>query len=184
MPRGNFKPRPKPLAPVIDHDEDEMVLLQPMQEAFVKAYVVEGLPVYEAMAAAGYATTIPKAQLLKNKQVQARIRQVQAEVNSRNAVTFESHVNMLAKIRDLAIGQGQLAVAHSAEKSRGQVAGLYIDRKEIMHGVIDSMSKEEILKEIERITKENPALLTLIATNPTEEQQILLAGKREDDEKA
>jgi len=43
--------------------------------------------------------------------------------------------------------------AVAAEKSRGQAAGLYIDRKEILTGSIDQMSKEEVeskLKEIEK----------------------------------
>jgi hypothetical protein len=38
-------------------------------------------------------------------------------------------------------------------KSRGQAAGLYIDRKEILTGSIDQMSKDEVeskLKEIEK----------------------------------
>ena len=41
----------------------------------------------------------------------------------------------------------------AAEKSRGQAAGLYIDRKEILTGSIDQLSKvevEEKLKEIEK----------------------------------
>ena len=48
---------------------------------------------------------------------------------------------------------GNWAAAVAAEKSRGQAAGLYIDRKEILTGSIDQLSKIEVeakLKEIEK----------------------------------
>ena len=41
---------------------------------------------------------------------------------------------------------GNWNAAVQAEKSRGQVAGLYIDRKEIMHGSIDQLSRSEVDK--------------------------------------
>ena len=63
------------------------------------------------------------------------------------------------------IGAGNFAAAVAAEKSRGQAAGLYIDRKEILHGKIDQMSKEEVMKEIQRLQQEYPALATFSADN-------------------
>jgi hypothetical protein len=54
---------------------------------------------------------------------------------------------------------GNYASAVAAEKSRGQAAGLYVDRKEILHGKIDQMSKEEVLKEIAKLQEEYPSLV-------------------------
>ena len=45
------------------------------------------------------------------------------------------------------------------EKARGQVAGLYIDRKEILHGKIDQMDRQEVMDEIKRIQAEFPQLV-------------------------
>ena len=53
----------------------------------------------------------------------------------------------------------------AAEKSRGQAAGIYIDRKEILHGRIDQMDKEQVMKEIERLQKEFPALAVVTEDN-------------------
>ena len=41
---------------------------------------------------------------------------------------------------------------------------MYIDRKEILHGKIDQMSKEEVMHEIKRIQEEFPVLIE--ATEP------------------
>ena len=40
------------------------------------------------------------------------------------------------------------SAAVNAERLRGQAAGLYIDRKEIRTGSIDTMSREEVLKQL------------------------------------
>jgi hypothetical protein len=80
-------------------------------------------------------------------------------------------VKKLAEIRDSAIGSGNFAAAVAAEKSRGQAAGLYIDRKEILHGKIDQMSREEVMKEIQKLQEEYPALATFSADN------IVIEGK-------
>jgi hypothetical protein len=61
-----------------------------------------------------------------------------------------------------------------------QAAGLYIDRKEILHGKIDQMSKEEVLSEIKRIQQEYPALIE--ATSPAIEMdnlEVLPDGDKE-----
>ena len=60
---------------------------------------------------------------------------------------------------------GNFAAAVAAEKSRGQAAGLYIDRKEILHGKIDSMNRDEVMKEIKRIQEEFPALKSFTEDN-------------------
>ena len=43
------------------------------------------------------------------------------------------------------------SAAVNAERLRGQAAGLYIDRKEIRTGSIDSMSREEVLKALREV---------------------------------
>jgi hypothetical protein len=53
----------------------------------------------------------------------------------------------------------------AAEKSRGQVAGLYISRSEILVGKIDQMSREEVLAEIAKLQSQFPVLLE--STAPT-----------------
>ena len=71
----------------------------------------------------------------------------------------------LAEIRDAAMTGGNFAAAVAAEKSRGQAAGIYIDRKEILHGKIDQMSRDEVMREIKRIQEEFPALAVVAEGN-------------------
>ena len=56
------------------------------------------------------------------------------------------HLKRLDQLSKGAEDKGNWNAAVQAEKSRGQVAGLYIDRKEIMHGSIDQLSREEVDK--------------------------------------
>ena len=49
--------------------------------------------------------------------------------------------------------KGNWNAAVTAEKSRGQVGGLYIDRKEIMHGSIAQLNREEVDKLLRDIDK-------------------------------
>ncbi|MGB1546111.1 MAG: hypothetical protein ACPHDJ_06125, partial [Candidatus Puniceispirillaceae bacterium] len=53
------------------------------------------------------------------------------------------------KIRDAAFADKNYSAAVMAEYRRGQAHGnIYINKSEIRHGTIDSMSKEEVLKAI------------------------------------
>jgi hypothetical protein len=60
----------------------------------------------------------------------------------------------LQVIRDQALAAGAYGAAVQAEYRRGQALGtIYIDRKEIRHGTIDSMSKEEVMRKLQEIKK-------------------------------
>ena len=95
-----------------------------------------------------------------------RVREIKEELSLRYDVTFENHVKKMAEIRDAALEKGNFTAAVAAEKSRGQVAGLYISRQEIMVGKIDQMSREEVMAEIKRIQSEFPLLLGSDNPNP------------------
>jgi ABC-type ATPase with predicted acetyltransferase domain len=83
----------------------------------------------------------------------------------------------MAEIRDAAMEKGNYAAAVAAEKSRGQAAGLYVSRTEIMVGKIDQMTKEEVLQEIQKLSREFPILLE--ATKPDAEIVMDLKTVRE-----
>ena len=100
-----------------------------------------------------------------SRDVVARIRELKQELSKKYEVSFEGHVKKLAEIRDAAMTGGNFAAAVAAEKSRGQAAGIYIDRKEILHGKIDQMSRDEVMREIKRIQEEFPALAVVAEGN-------------------
>lgn len=90
--------------------------------------------------------------------VVARIEEIKAELAKKYEVTFENHVRVMAELRDEARKAGQFAAAITAERNRGMVAGLYIDRKQILMGKIDQMSREEVMEEIKRLQRDYPEL--------------------------
>lgn len=86
--------------------------------------------------------------------VVAAIQSYRAELAAKYEVTYERHLRDLQIIRDKALEAGAYGAAVQAEYRRGQALGtIYIDRKEIRHGTIDTMSKEEVQKRLEEIKR-------------------------------
>ena len=81
------------------------------------------------------------------------IERLRREWEQKYKVTYGRHIRRLDDLSRGAEEAGNWAAAVAAEKSRCQAAGLYIDRKEILTGSIDQLSKSEVeekLKEIEK----------------------------------
>ena len=74
-----------------------------------------------------------------------------AEIEKTHEVKLQKHVQELARLRERALGEKSYSAAVNAERLRGQAAGLYIDRKEIRTGSIDTMSREEVLKQLKEL---------------------------------
>ena len=152
--------------------------ITPMQEEFSRLYVCEDISQTEAAVRAGYSKKSAPAmasQLLNGKNyphVVARVRELRTELSHKYEVTFEGHVKKLAEIRDGAMQNGNYAAAVAAEKSRGQAAGLYIDRKEILHGKIDQMNRDEVMREIKKLQEEYPAL-ALVANGNVVDAEVI-----------
>lgn len=136
--------------------------LKPREAKFVEVYAgADGtITLTQAALEAGYPKSMAGkmgSELTnpeKNPHVVAAIQRRQAELNAKYGTTFERHMKDLQFIRDKAIESGAWAAAVQAEYRRGQALGtIYIDRKEIRHGSIDSMSKEEVQKKLEALRR-------------------------------
>tara|TARA_R100001440_G_scaffold53936_1_gene73776 strand:+ start:237 stop:797 length:561 start_codon:yes stop_codon:yes gene_type:complete len=131
---------------------EKMLELTPKQMKFVDIFIEKGhlQSAKQCAIDAGYAesgATVNASQLQNPKyypHVVAEIDRKRAELARRYSITYKSHIEKLAKLRDSAEAAGNFTGAIAAEKYRGMVAGLYIDRKEIMHGTIDQMSVGEV----------------------------------------
>jgi hypothetical protein len=88
----------------------------------------------------------------KNPTIVDRIKELRAEHAKKYGVTYEKHIRDLQTIRDAALGDKAYSAAVSAEYRRGQAQGdIYINKLEVRKGNIDSMSKEEVLEELEKL---------------------------------
>ena len=114
-----------------------------LSEAAIRA----GYP-KESASAIGSELTNPK----KKPHVVAAIQQYRAELAEKYGTNFDRHMRDLQHIRDQALEAGNFGAAVSAEYRRGQALGtIYVDRKEIRVGTIDSMSKDEVRRKLEEI---------------------------------
>lgn len=115
--------------------------------------------------------------------VVAAIQEYRAELAAKYGTTYERHMKDLQTIRDAALAAGAYGAAVQAEYRRGQALGtIYVERKEIRHGTIDSMSKEEVvrkLEEIKRLYGPPPEILEMEAADVvrTIEHEPAFAGR-------
>ena len=114
----------------------------------------------EAALRAGYSENWAKGRAREltdpefSPHIVAAIQERRRELGEKYGTTFERHMRDLQVIRDQALQAGAYGAAVQAEYRRGQALGsIYIDRKEIRHGTIDSMSKEEVMRKLEEIKR-------------------------------
>ena len=129
------------------------------QRVFVKIYAEnEGrLTPTECARQAGYkedSANVRASELLNGRRYPKVVEAVVArrtEIEKTHEVKLNKHVQELARLREKALGEKSYSAAVNAERLRGQASGLYIDRKEIRTGSIDSMSREEVLKQLKEL---------------------------------
>ena len=129
------------------------------QRVFVKIYAEnEGrLTPTECARQAGYKeerANITASELLNGKRFPKVVDAVlkrRAELEKTHEVKLQKHVQELARLRERSLSEKSYSAAVNAERLRGQAAGLYIDRKEIRTGSIDSMSREDVLKQLKEL---------------------------------
>ena len=129
------------------------------QRVFVKIYAEnEGrLTPTECARQAGYKedrANVTASELLNGKKYPKVVDAVlkrRAELEKTHEVKLQKHVQELARLREKSLVEKSFSAAVNAERLRGQAAGLYIDRKEIRTGSIDSMSRDEVLKSLKEL---------------------------------
>jgi phage terminase small subunit len=136
--------------------------LSKQEWTFVKEYVTgDGeVTLKEAARRAGYPerTLEWHARKLtdphKSPHIVQAIQELRTELAVKHGTSFERHMKDMQRIRDMALAAGAYSAAVAAEYRRGQALGtIYVERKEIRVGTIDSMSKEEVMKKLEEISK-------------------------------
>ena len=66
-----------------------------------------------------------------NSKVSARIAELRAPAAAKVGITLESHLEDLAKLRNLAVKENQIAAAITAEIARGKAAGVHVEKSQI-----------------------------------------------------
>ena len=143
-------------------------MLTPMQMKFAQllVYGIEGIPISKTEAAkrAGYSDASREGSIMTNPNkyplVCAYISNLRDEVRQKYGLSFEGHLEELAKIRDMGKkNQRNLAAAATTEIARGKVGGYYIDQKIVRHGKIDDMNLDQLYERMRTIKEKNERLL-------------------------
>ena len=125
--------------------------LTPKQAKFCLLFVQEGdtKTATECAILAGYSekrARIEASELRKHPGCTEYIRELRNQEEKKYEINLYKHLKRLDQLSRGAEEKGNWNAAVTAEKSRGKVGGLYIDRKEIMHGSIDQLNREEVDK--------------------------------------
>ena len=139
--------------------KEREIPLSKMQQKFVQMYVYQDLTNAECALRAGYSHPAEVAtQLLRHPKyvhVQAKIRQLQEGEQKKYEITFERVARDLQEIRDRAVEDGKYSAAVQAELGRAKLAGLMVEKKEIKHGRIDQMDRDEVESRLRKLIESN-----------------------------
>jgi len=166
--------------------KEREIPLSKMQQKFVQMYVYQDLTNTECAHRAGYShPTEVATQLLRHPKfahVQAKIRQLQEGEQKKYEITFERVARDLQEIRDRAVEEGKYSAAVQAELGRAKLAGLMVEKKEIKHGRIEQMDRDEVEARLMKLIESNnlaPELASQLA--PEEIPGDIIEGEIEID---
>jgi len=153
--------------------------LTPKQRRFVQELVLGETVISAQQCAinAGYeeSSARQKAYTLQNPKcypaVASEIQKFRDEVNTRYAANKGNHLRQLARLRDNAVEKGQFGPAIVAEYRRGQVAGLYVEKKLSLTGSIDNLTREQAINKFKDLLNQNPKLLENVAYEEEQEKE-------------
>ena len=103
--------------------------------------------------------------------VAAYIKELRQEAQEKYGVNYQSHLQEMAMLRDEARKLKQMSPAVTAEKNRGQVGGLYIDRQVNINASVDlsKLSPEELQDKLDQMYEEDTKDVTP-STEPKESE--------------
>jgi phage terminase small subunit len=101
----------------------------------------------EAARAAGYSVETDRSiasRVANHPSVVAALESRVALVAAQASLSRESHLNQLERLRELAVSQGQLSAAITAEHHRGKVGGYYEDKLRLVTDRINNLTAAEL----------------------------------------
>ena len=124
------------------------------QQDFLDNFMHKDMTQTNAARQAGYSNpSVDAVRLLRNEVVQERFQEMQDENRSRFGVTIDKSVRDLLKIRNEAWESGKFGEAIRAEELRLKATGLLVNKAHVLHEKVDSMTKEEILAELQNLQR-------------------------------
>ena len=82
-----------------------------------------------------------------------------------------SRYKTFERLRDGAEQKGQYTGAINAEYRSGQLAGLFVDKKEVLHSTLEGMSREQLEKRLQELENKMDDHATIIDITPDEKNE-------------
>ena len=146
------------------------------------------LSLVECAYKAGYTSPRQAANKLMNKPlIRKEYNYLMNQAKKKYELNYDRAVQDLYDIRDKAMEAGSFNAAISAQNSLLKVGGLIVDRKEVMFGKVDQMSRDEVEARLSQLmgsvvledkTEPDPALVDL----PEESQEDIDAMTDKEEE--
>jgi len=109
----------------------------------------------EAAKKAGYKNPVVIGRYMhegnKYSHVRAEYERLMSEAKKKFELTHDKAVEDLYTIRDLALESGSYSAAIQAQGLLLKVGGLIVDRREVLHGKIDQMSRDEVERRLQQL---------------------------------
>ena len=147
------------------------------------------LSLVECAYKAGYTSPRQAANKLMNKPlIRKEYNYLMNEAKKKYELNYDRAVQDLYDIRDKAMEAGSFNAAISAQNSLLKVGGLIVDRKEVMFGKVDQMSREEVEARLSQLmgnvvledNSEPDPDLSLVDQQEEEAKEVI--EEKEDDE--
>ena len=145
------------------------------------------LTLVECAHKAGYKDARQSAnKLMNHPTIRKEYNYLMNEAKKKYELNYDRAVQDLYDIRDKALEAGSFNAAISAQNSLLKVGGLVVDRKEVMFGKIDQMSREEVEKRLEQLMGSITAIDPLDLPDPGDPGELVeeadsLEEKEEED---
>ena len=140
---------------VEDVEENQLGLtvnLTQQQQKFVENVVYHDMSQTEAARKAGYSNpTVQGHRNMRSKNIMIAIDELRHEAQHRNNVTLDRSLRDLKSIRDAAVLDGSWGPAIKAEELRMKAVGLLVEKKAVLHGRVESLTKDEVLRELKKL---------------------------------
>ena len=94
--------------------------------------------------------------------------ELEEEKLEKHKVTKLNHIAELNRIKELAIKKGNFSAAHNAERSRGQVEGLYWNRTVGLTGKLEDMTEQELEAKMKQILDDYGQIIDVTPSTTSE----------------
>ena len=138
---------------IIEFSEVENKILSDKEKKFVNN-IISGLTKKRAALEAGYAESsahVQATRLLKKDKILRAVSRGRAVHAQQSIHTLDKEVEKLDVLYEAAVAKKQLGAAVQAARLKAQLLGYLVEKKEVKHSALDTMSDDELITYLDKL---------------------------------